>query len=147
MDLATEKYGIKFDGEWKFAVVQMITGAQFSCPVGIRQLAFSADGAIYPCQRFAGTTMNFGTYKKDFWEKLTEGQCVSYNNWTADLYNGVMERTKEKEADLTGWSCPFLPFLRGECISKNLDRELNEYLLEYYLTRPLNRILTKSPTA
>jgi radical SAM protein with 4Fe4S-binding SPASM domain len=145
MDLATEKYGIEFDGEWKFAVAQMITGAHFSCPAGIRQLVFSPDGAMYPCQRFAGTQINFGTYQKDFWEKLIEGRCGSYNNWAADLYDGVMERTKEERTDFTGWSCPFLPFLRGECISKNLDKELNEYLLEYYSTRPLNRILTKSP--
>ncbi len=145
MDLATEKYAIEFDGEWKFAVVQMITGAHFSCPAGIRQLVFSADGAIYPCQRFAGTQINFGTYEKDFWEKLIDGQCGSYNNWTADLYNGVMERTEDKKIDLTGWSCPFLPFIRGECMSKNLERELNEYLIEYYLTRPLNRIITKLP--
>ncbi|RPI76228.1 MAG: radical SAM protein [Desulfobacteraceae bacterium] len=144
MDLATEKYGIEFDGEWKFAVVQMIAGAQFACPAGIRQLVFSADGAIYPCQRFAGTKINFGTYKNDFWEKLLDGHCGSYNRWTADLYQAIMERTKEENPDLTGWSCPFLPFLRGECIGKNLDRELNEYLLEYYLTRPLNRIITKS---
>jgi uncharacterized protein len=145
MDLATEKYGIEFDGEWKFAVVQMITGAQFSCPAGIKQLVFCADGVIYPCQRFAGTTMNLGAYRKDFWEQLIDGQCESYNSWGADLYNGVMERTQEEKTDLTGWSCPFLPFIRGECISKNLERELNEYLLEYYVTRPLNRIFTKSP--
>jgi uncharacterized protein len=145
MDLATEKYGIEFDGEWKFAVAQMITGAQFSCPAGIKQLVFSADGAVYPCQRFAGTKINFGTYENVFWEKLIDGQCGSYNNWTADLYDGVIERTKEENADLTGWSCPFLPFIRGECISKNLERELNEYLLEYYITRPFNRILSKSP--
>ena len=145
MDLATEKYGIEFDGEWKFAVAQMITGAHFSCPAGIRQLVFSADGVIYPCQRFAGTQVNFGTYQNDFWEKLIEGQCESYDNWAADLYNGVMNRIKEEKADLTGWSCPFLPFIRGECISKNLERELNEYLLEYYVTRPLDRIIKKSP--
>jgi uncharacterized protein len=145
MDLATEKYGIEFDGEWKFAVVQMITGAHFSCPAGIRQLVFSADGVMYPCQRFAGTKVNFGAYQKDFWEKLIDGRCESYNNWAADLYDGVMERAKGQETDLTGWSCPFLPFIRRECISKNLEKELNGYLLEYYLTRPLNRILTKSP--
>jgi len=145
MDLATEKYGIEFDGEWKFAVAQMITGAHFSCPAGIRQLVFSADGVIYPCQRFAGTKVNFGAYQNDFWEKLIEGQCERYDNWAADLYNGVMDRIKEEKADLTGWSCPFLPFIRGECISKNLERELNEYLLEYYVTRPLDRIIKKSP--
>lgn len=145
MDLATEKHGIEFDGEWKFAVVQMITGAHFSCPAGIKQLVFSADGAIYPCQRFAGTKIHFGTYEKYFWETLIDGQCGGYDNWTSDLYDGVIERTKEENADLTGWSCPFLPFIRGECISKNLERELNEYLLEYYITRPFNRILSKSP--
>jgi len=144
MDLATEKYGIEFDGEWKFAVVQMVTGAHFSCPAGIRQLVFSADGVIYPCQRFAGTGINFGTYDKDFWEKLIAGQCGGYDNWSADLYSGIMERMKEEKADLAGWSCPFLAFVRGESISKNLERELNEYLLEYYITRPLNRIISKS---
>jgi len=145
MDMATERYGIEFDGEWKFTVVQMITGAHFSCPAGIKQLVFSADGAIYPCQRFAGTKMRFGTYEKGFWETLIDGQCGSYDNWTTDLYNGVMERTKEENADLTGWSCPFLPFIRGECIGKNLERELNKYLLEYYITRPFSRILSQSP--
>jgi len=145
MEQATEKYGIEFDGEWKFAVAQMITGAHFSCPAGIRQLVFSADGAMYPCQRFAGTTMNFGTYEKDFWEKLADGQCEGHTNWVADLYDGVLDRSKEEDVDLTGWSCPFLPFVRGECLGKNLERELNEHLLEYYVTRPLNRILTKSP--
>jgi uncharacterized protein len=145
MDLATEKHGIEFDGEWKFAVAQMITGAHFSCPAGIRQLVFCADGVIYPCQRFAGTKVNFGIYQNDFWEKLIEGQCGSYDNWAADLYNGVMDRAKEEKTDLTGWSCPFIPFMRGECISKNLERELNEYLLEYYVTRPLDRIIKKSP--
>jgi uncharacterized protein len=145
MDAATEKYGIEFDGEWKFAVLQMITGAQFSCPAGIKQLVFSADGAMYPCQRFAGTTMNFGRYEKDFWEKLTEGQCEGYGNWVAGLYDGVLDRAKEEHMDLTGWSCPFLPFIRGECLGKNLERELNENLLEYYVTRPLERIVAKSP--
>lgn len=145
MDLASEKYGIAFDGEWKFAVVQMVTGAQFTCPAGIRQLVFAADGAIYPCQRFAGTKVNFETYKDDFWERLLDGQCGCYNSWTADLYEGVAARTEEDNTDLTGWSCPFLPFIRGECISKNLERELNEYLLEYYITRPLNRIIAKLP--
>jgi uncharacterized protein len=144
MDMATEKYGIEFDGEWKYAVVQMITGAHFFCPAGMKQLVFSADGVIYPCQRFAGTKMNFGTYDKDFWGKLTKNQCEGYNNWTADLYDGVMERTNEEETDLTGWSCPFVPFVRGECISKNIGRKLNEYLLEYYVTRPLDRIHPKS---
>jgi radical SAM protein with 4Fe4S-binding SPASM domain len=145
MDLATEKYGIEFDGEWKFAVVQMVPGAHFSCPAGIKQLVFSADGVIYPCQRFAGTTLNFGSYDKDFWEKLIDGQCSGYNQWTADLYDSGTDRTNEAETDLTGWSCPFVPFMRGECLSKNFDRELNANLLEYYLSRPLNRILTKSP--
>ncbi len=145
MDLATEKYGIEFDGEWKFAVVQMITGAHFSCPAGIKQLVFSADGVIYPCQRFAGTKMHFGTFDEGFWERLMDGQCGSYNNWTADLYDSVMERAKGEEADLSGWSCPFLPFIRGECIGANPEKGLNKYLLEYFVTRPLNRILTKSP--
>lgn len=144
MDMATEKHGIEFDGEWKFAVVQMITGAQFTCPAGIRQMVFCADGAIHPCQRFAGTRINFGTYEEDFWEKLGEGRCESYNSWTADLYDGVMERTREDHADLTGWSCPFVPFIRGECLSKNVEGELNERLLEYYITRPMNRIIAKS---
>lgn len=143
-DLATEKYGIDFDGEWKFSVVQMITGAHFSCPAGIKQLVFSADGSIYPCQRFAGTEINFGTYKSDFWEKLVDCKCEGYNNWVADFYNTVKDRIKEENIDLTGWSCPFLPFLRGECINKNYERELNEKLLDYYITRPLNRILPKS---
>jgi radical SAM protein with 4Fe4S-binding SPASM domain len=145
MDLATEKYGIEFIGEWKFSVVQMITGAQLFCPAGRKQLVFSSTGVIYPCQRFAGTKMNFGTYNKDFWEKLIDGQCESYNHWTAELYNGATERTEEEKIDLTGCRCPFLPFIRGECISNNLERELNGYLLEYYLTRPLERILAKSP--
>ena len=145
MDQATEKYGIEFDGEWKFAVAQMVTGAHFSCPAGIRQLVFSADGVMYPCQRFAGTTMNFGTYEKDFWEKLADGQCEGHTNWVSDLYDGVIDRSKEEDVDLTGWSCPFLPFVRGECLGKNLERELNAHLLEYYVTRPLNRILSKSP--
>ena len=145
MDRATEKYGIEFDGEWKFAVLQMITGAQFSCPAGIKQLVFSADGAMYPCQRFAGTTMNFGTFGRDFWEKLGEGQCQGYGGWVADLYNGVLDRAKEENIDLTGWSCPFLPFIRGECLGKNLEGELNRNLLEHYVTRPLNRIIAKSP--
>lgn len=145
MDAATEKYGIEFDGEWKFAVVQMITGAQFSCPAGIKQLVFSADGAMYPCQRFAGTTMNFGTFGSDFWENLGEGQCQGYGGWVADLYNGVLDRAKEENIDLTGWSCPFLPFIRGECLGKHLEGELNGNLLEYYVTRPLDRIVAKSP--
>jgi len=145
MDAATEKYDIEFDGEWKFAVVQMITGAQFSCPAGIKQLVFSADGAMYPCQRFAGTTMNFGAYEGDFWEKLGEGECRGYGGWVADLYNGVLDRAKEENIDLTGWSCPFLPFIRGECLGKHLEGELNGNLLEYYVTRPLNRIIAKSP--
>jgi len=46
MELATEKYGIEFDGEWKFA---------------------------------AGTTMNFGSYYKEFWQNLTDGQSAGYN--------------------------------------------------------------------
>ncbi len=145
MDLATEKYGIEFDGEWKYAVTQMVTGAQFYCPAGLRQLAFSADGAVYPCQRFAGTDENFGIYKKNFWDNLLEGRCENYNSWTADLYSGVIERTDKEETDLAGWSCPFLPFLRGECISKNLDRELNNKLMEYFVTRPINRIITEPP--
>lgn len=145
MDLATDKYDMQFDGEWKYAVTQMFTGAQFYCPAGIRQLAFSADGLIYPCQRFAGTNLNFGEYRKGFWNDLAESRCISYNNWIDDLYNGVIERTNEKDTDLTGWSCPFLPFLRGECISTNFDRGLNEKLLEYYITRPLNRIISETP--
>lgn len=145
MDFATDKYDIQFDGEWKYAVTQMITGAQFYCPAGIRQLAFSADGLIYPCQRFAGTNLNFGEYSKEFWNDLAESRCISYNNWIDDLYNGVIERTNEKDTDLTGWSCPFLPFLRGECMSTNFDRGLNERLLEYYITRPLNRIISETP--
>ncbi|MDD3845140.1 MAG: 4Fe-4S cluster-binding domain-containing protein [Syntrophorhabdaceae bacterium] len=144
MDLATEKYGIEFDGEWKFAVVQMITGAHFTCPAGMRQMVFCADGAIHPCQRFAGTEITFGSYGDDFWERLGEGQCDSYARWIADLYDGVMERTKEEHADLTGWSCPFVPFIRGECLSKNIERDFNERLLEYYVTRPMNRIVAKS---
>jgi len=145
MDRATERYGIEFDGEWKFAVLQMITGAHFSCPAGMKQLVFSADGTIYPCQRFAGTTRNFGRYDEGFWNRLSDGQCADYNHWTADLYEGVADRIKDEETDLTGWGCPFVPFIRGECIGRNLDRALNENLLEYYLTRPLNRVLTKSP--
>jgi len=146
MELSTEKYNIGFGGEWKFAVAQMITGAHFFCPAGVKQLVFCADGVIYPCQRFAGTEVNFGTYEKDFWEKLDDGQCESYNRWTADLYNSITERTREDGNDFTGCGCPFLPFIRGECMSKYLEREFNEYLLEYYLTRPLNRILAKAIT-
>jgi len=52
--------------------------------------------------------------------------------------------TNEDHTDLTGWSCPFVPFIRGECLSKNVERELNERLLEYYVTRPMNRIIAKS---
>jgi radical SAM protein with 4Fe4S-binding SPASM domain len=144
MDLATEKHGIEFDGEWKFAVVQMITGAHFTCPAGMRQMVFCADGAIHPCQRFAGTEIAFGNYGDDFWEKLGEGECESYARWTADLYDGVMERVKEEHADLTGWSCPFVPFIRGECLSRNVERHFNERLLEYYVTRPMDRIIAKS---
>lgn len=51
MELATEKYGIEFDGEWKYAVLQMITGAYFSCQAGIKQLVFVSDGTIYPFLR------------------------------------------------------------------------------------------------
>ncbi len=144
MDLATEKYGIEFDGEWKFAVMQMITGAQFTCPAGMRQMVFCADGAIHPCQRFAGTKISFGVYETDFWEKLIDGRCESYNSWTGHLYDGVMDRAEEEKTDLTGWSCPFVPFIRGECIGKNLEREFNERLLEYYVTRPMARIIAKS---
>ncbi len=143
MDLATEKYGIEFNGEWKIPVAQMITGAQFFCPAGTKQLVFSAEGVIYPCQRFAGTEMNFGNYGEDFWEKLLDGRCARYREWSDDLYQGVAERTRGERIDLTGCSCPFLPFVRGECISKNLEREFNEYLLDYYITRPMNRILRR----
>lgn len=145
MDLATEKYGIDFEGEWKYAVVQMVTGAFFSCPAGVKQLAFSADGFIYPCQRFAGTTLNFGSYDQGFWDKLSDGQCGGYNHWTAELYDRVADRINEEGPDLAGWSCPFVPFVRGECLSKNFDRELNADLLEYYLSRPFNRIISESP--
>lgn len=145
MDLACEKYGIQFDGEWKYAVIQLIKGAQFSCPAGMRQLVFSADGAIYPCQRFAGTGICFGTYREDFWEKITDGRWKGYHHWIKDFHRGVRERTVEQDkADLAGWSCPLLSFLRGECMGKNLERTFNEYLLDYYLTRPLNRIFAKS---
>lgn len=142
-DLATERHGMEFDGEWKFAVVQMIKGAYFSCPAGIKQLVFSADGCIYPCQRFAGTEINFGKYKDDFWDDLMENQCGHYNSWMDNLYNGVMERTKEDKTDLAGWSCPFIPFIRGQSMNKNIERELNENLLEYYITRPVDRILSR----
>jgi uncharacterized protein len=145
MDLATEKYGMEFNGEWKFPVVQMVTGAQFFCPAGRKQMVFGADGAIYPCQRFAGTEINFGTYEQGFWEGLLDGRCETYNHWADDLYSSVSERTKEEKRDPTDCGCPFLPFLRGEGISKNLEGELNERLVEYYITRPLNRILTTSP--
>ncbi|AOY59231.1 radical SAM protein [Desulfococcus multivorans] len=145
MDQAAEKHGIRFDGEWKYAVVQMITGAHFTCPAGIKQLVFSADGVIYPCQRFAGTPINFGTYTKDFWEKISEDRCEGYRRWTADLYRGLTERSKTENIDLAGWSCPFLLFIREECISKHLEREFNERLLEYYITRPLDRIIAESP--
>jgi len=67
MDLAIEKHGIEFIGEWKFAVVQMFTGDHLFFPAGRKQLVFSADGVIYPCPRFSGTTMNFGKYTNDFW--------------------------------------------------------------------------------
>ncbi len=144
MDLATGKHGIEFDGEWKFAVVQMITGAHFTCPAGMRQMVFCADGAIHPCQRFAGTELTFGTFGDDFWEKLGEGRCESYDRWTADLYDRVMERMKEGHADLTGWSCPFVPFIRGECLGKHVERDFNERLIEYYITRPMDRIIAKS---
>lgn len=144
MDLATEKYGIRFDGEWKYAVVQMITGAHFTCPAGIKQLVFSADGVIYPCQRFAGTEIHLGTYTKDFWEDLGKGRCEGYHRWSADLYHGLRERSKVENIDLAGWSCPFLLYMRGECISKNLEREFNQHLLEYYITRPIDRIMTES---
>jgi len=144
MDLATEKQNIEFDGEWKFAVVQMITGAHFTCPAGMRQMVFCADGAIHPCQRFAGTELTFGTFGDDFWEKLGEGQCESYERWTADLYDSVMERMKEEHADLTGWSCPFVPFIRGECLGKHVEKEFNERLIEYYVTRPMDRIIAKT---
>ncbi len=144
MDLATEKHGIEFDGEWKFAVVQMITGAHFTCPAGMRQMVFCADGAIHPCQRFAGTELTFGVFGDDFWEKLGEGQCEGYERWIADLYDGVMDRVKEEHADLTGWSCPFVPFIRGECLGKHVEKDFNERLIEYYVTRPMDRIIAKS---
>lgn len=144
MDLATEKHGIEFDGEWKFAVVQMITGAHFTCPAGMRQMAFCADGAIHPCQRFAGTDLTFGTFGDDFWDKLGEGQCESYERWISDLYGSVMDRMKEEHADLTGWSCPFVPFIRGDCFGKHVERSFNERLLEFYVTRPMHRIIAKS---
>ena len=146
MDLATEKKGIQFDGEWKYAVVQLIKGAQFSCPAGRRQLVFSADGAIYPCQRFAGTEICFETYEDDFWGKLSEGRCSGYNRWMSDFHRGARERTMDQDhADLAGWSCPFLSFLRGERADQNLERTFNEYLLDYYVTRPLARIMANSP--
>ncbi len=145
MDLAGERYGVYFEGEWKYAVVQMVTGAFFSCPAGTKQLAFSADGVVYPCQRFAGTTVNFGSNDEDFWDKLLAGQCGGYNSWTAELYDSVAERTKDGKPDLTGWNCPFVPFLRGECLSNNYDQVLNAKLLEYYLTRPMNRIVAETP--
>jgi hypothetical protein len=56
----------------------------------------------------------------------------------------MLSITNEDHTDLTGWSCPFVPFIRGECLSKNVERELNERLLEYYVTRPMNRIIAKS---
>lgn len=145
MDLASEKYGIEFNGEWKFPVVQMVTGARLFCPAGTKQLVFGADGAIYPCQRFAGTEVTLGAYGPDFWEELTEGRCGSYNQWTTRLYNGMAERTKEDKTDFTGCVCPFIPFIRGECITRNLTEAFDESLVQFYLTRPLNRILTKSP--
>jgi len=144
MDLATEKHGIEFAGEWKFAVVQMVTGAHFTCPAGMRQMVFCADGSIHPCQRFAGTELTFGTFGDDFWEKLGEGQCESYDRWTADLYDSVMDRMKEEDVDLTGWSCPFVPFVRGECLGKHVESDFNERLIEYYVTRPMDRIIAKS---
>ena len=139
MDLATETYGIAFDGEWKYAVLQMVNGTQFSCPAGMQQLVFSGDGDIYPCQRFAGTGMHFGNYTIAFWEALLNQQCESYNKWHAQLHSGLEEITA-KPMDLTGWGCPFLPFLRGECLNKNLEKDLNYYLLDYFITRPMNRI-------
>ena len=139
MDLVTETYGIAFDGEWKYAVLQMVTGAQFSCPEGMQQLVFSGDGDIYPCQRFAGTGMHFGNYTKAFWEALLNRRCESYNKWHAQLHSGLEDITAE-DMDLTGWGCPFLPFLRGECLNKNLEKDLNYFLLDYFITRPMNRI-------
>ncbi|HOC45654.1 MAG: 4Fe-4S cluster-binding domain-containing protein [Syntrophorhabdaceae bacterium] len=144
MDLATEKHGIEFDGEFKFAVLQMITGAHFTCPAGLKQLVFCADGAIHPCQRFAGTRVNFGKYDNRFWDDLLAGECQAYKDWNNELYDGVMERIGGDNADLTGWSCPFIPFLRGQCLSTNVERKFNERLLDYYITRPIDRIISKS---
>ncbi len=144
MDQATEKYGIEFDGEFKFAVLQMITGAHFTCPAGLKQMVFCSDGAIHPCQRFAGTEIGFGKYTDDFWDRLLTGRCEGYNSWNNDVYNGVMMRLSEKDADLTGWSCPFVPFIRGQCLNSNIERRFHEQLLDYYVTRPIDRIIAKS---
>lgn len=144
MDQATEKYGIEFDGEFKFAVLQMITGAHFTCPAGLKQLVICADGAIHPCQRFAGTRIDFGKYDDRLWDDLLEGRCRAYNDWNNNLFDGVMTRIGGNDADLTGWSCPFVPFLRGQCLSSNLERKFNERLLDYYITRPLDRITARS---
>ncbi len=144
MDLATEQYGIEFDGEFKFTVLQMVTGAHFTCPGGLKQLVFCSDGAIHPCQRFAGTRINFGKYDDNFWDDLLAGQCRAYNDWNNDLYDGVMERVGGNDADLTGWSCPFIPFIRGQCLSTNVERKFNERLLDYYITRPIDRIVSRS---
>ena len=145
MDMAAERYDMEFSGEWKFGPVQMITGAHFHCPAGLKQLVFSADGVIYPCQRFAGTDVNFGAYTGDFWEKLGEGRCESYNSWTTDLYDVPTERAKaEGKTDLSGCSCPYVPFMRGMPMAVNLERDLNDYLTEYYLSRPIDRLLSKT---
>lgn len=144
MDQATESRGMEFDGEFKFAVLQMITGAHFTCPAGMKQIVFCADEVIHPCQRFAGTEINFGKYGPDFWDKLLSGRCGPYNDWNESLYDGIMKRIGEQDTDLTGWSCPFLPFIRGQCLNSNLERRFHEKLLDYYITRPLDRIVAES---
>jgi len=145
LDLATARYGMESSGEWKYAVTQMVTGAHFFCPAARKQLVFAADGAIYPCQRFAGTEVNFGAFDGDFWDRLMSGRCGTYNDFASELCGGMEERTKKAEKDLAGCSCPFLPFVRGEGMSEDLEEELNGYLLDYYITRPMDRIITRSP--
>lgn len=144
MDQATENRGMEFDGEFKFAVLQMVTGAHFTCPAGMKQMVFCADEVIHPCQRFAGTEINFGKYGPEFWDELLSGRCGPYNDWNEGLYDGIMKRIGEQDTDLTGWSCPFLPFIRGQCLNSNLERRFHEKLLEYYVTRPMDRIVAQS---
>lgn len=143
MDIATEKYGIKLDGEWRYALLQMVSGAEFSCPAGKKQLVFSADGTVYPCQRFAGTPVHFGRHDDGFFERLATCRCDGYNRWNEDLYNGAMDRVEKRGFDLSGWSCPFLEFIRGESLNANPEREFNERLIDYYMTRPIDRILSR----